>query len=235
MGWRPARACVRRFWPRASSGPPLSWSRRRLARRNRVRTFARLPIASCARPGPTRSARSASGTRTFRRSRTRKSAGCSRRYTRRTTVTEAVDTGVAPVAEFLERVTELNARYRAGKIRVSVPEELLDGERTLEALVERHLPASHAALQAASRSLFFSLPVAFNPAEAVGPYLAVVDRDAAGQPYRFSTWARSLPPRRSGKTIPRSCTRSRSRCRLSRHAMRTPNIKPFSPCVSRRS
>jgi len=100
-------------------------------------------------------------------------------------VTEAVDTGVAPVAEFLERVTELNARYRAGKIRVSVPEELLDGERTLEALVERHLPASHAALQAASRSLFFSLPVAFNPAEAVGPYLAVVDRDAAGQPYRF--------------------------------------------------
>src|SRR6516165_6835894 len=185
MGWRPARACVRRFWPRASSGPPLSWSRRRLARRNRVRTFARLPIASCARPGPTRSARSASGTRTFRRSRTRRSAGCSRRYTRRTTVTEAVDTGVAPVAEFLERVTELNARYRAGKIRVSVPEELLDGERTLEALVERHLPASHAALQAASRSLFFSLPVAFNPAEAVGPYLAVVDRDAAGQPYRF--------------------------------------------------
>src|SRR5215472_15649677 len=185
MGWRPARACVRRFWPRASSGPPLSWLRRRLARRNRVRTFARLPIASCARPGPNHSTRWASGTRTFRRLRTRRSAGCSRRYTRRTTVTEAVDTGVAPVAEFLERVAELNARYRAGKIRVSVPEALLDGERTLEALVERHLPASHAALQAASRSLFFSLPVAFNPAEAVGPYLAIVDRDAADQPYRF--------------------------------------------------
>ena len=27
--------------------------------------------------------------------------------------------------------------------------------------------------------------MAFDPAESVGPYLAVVDRDAAGQPYRF--------------------------------------------------
>src|SRR5204863_7763154 len=32
---------------------------------------------------------------------------------------------------------------------------------------------------------FFSLPVAFDPAESVGPYLAVIDHDAAGQPYRF--------------------------------------------------
>ena len=37
----------------------------------------------------------------------------------------------------------------------------------------------------ASRGLFYSLPVAFDPAESVGPYLAVIDRDAAGQPYRF--------------------------------------------------
>ena len=49
----------------------------------------------------------------------------------------------------------------------------------------QHLPASQAALEAASRSLFFSLPVAFDPAESVGPYLAIIDRDAAGQPYRF--------------------------------------------------
>src|SRR5262249_8510510 len=48
-----------------------------------------------------------------------------------------------------------------------------------------HLPASHAALQAASRGLFFSLPVAFDAAESIGPYLAIVDRDPAGQPYRF--------------------------------------------------
>src|SRR6266851_5819767 len=70
-------------------------------------------------------------------------------------------------------------------MRAYVPEALRDSERSLEALVEQHLPASHAALEAASRSLFLSLPVAFDPAESVGPYLAVIDRDAAGQPYRF--------------------------------------------------
>ena len=57
--------------------------------------------------------------------------------------------------------------------------------RTLEELIEQHLPASHAKFEAASRSLFFSLPVAFDPAESVGPYLAIIDRDGAGQPYRF--------------------------------------------------
>src|SRR5262245_16204849 len=91
----------------------------------------------------------------------------------------------APASEFLERVTRLNAQYRAGEIHAHVPEALQDRERPLEELIERHLPASHAALQAAARSLFFSLPVAFDPSEAVGPYLAVVDRDPSGQPYRF--------------------------------------------------
>jgi 4-aminobutyrate aminotransferase-like enzyme len=66
-----------------------------------------------------------------------------------------------------------------------VPAALGDREHPLDALVEQHLPASNAALQAAARGLFFSLPVAFNPAESVGPYLAAVDRDASGQPYRF--------------------------------------------------
>ncbi len=33
--------------------------------------------------------------------------------------------------------------------------------------------------------MFFSLPVAFDPAGSVGPYLSVIDRDATGQPYRF--------------------------------------------------
>jgi 4-aminobutyrate aminotransferase-like enzyme len=47
------------------------------------------------------------------------------------------------------------------------------------------LPASQAALEAASSSLFFSLPVAFDPAQSVGPYLAIADRDPAGEPYRF--------------------------------------------------
>jgi 4-aminobutyrate aminotransferase-like enzyme len=89
------------------------------------------------------------------------------------------------IREFLDRVTDLNARYRAGQVHVHVPEALQDGERPLEELVERHLPVSHAALRAAARSLFFSLPVAFEPAQAVGPYLAIADRDPSGQPYRF--------------------------------------------------
>src|SRR6266852_3828398 len=100
-------------------------------------------------------------------------------------VTAGVYGGTSHVAEFLERVNRLNARYRAGELHAHVPEALHDGEQTLDAAIEQYLPASHAALAAASRSLFFSLPVAFDPAESVGPYLAVIDRDAAGQPYRF--------------------------------------------------
>src|SRR5215510_2932500 len=99
--------------------------------------------------------------------------------------TFANDVEPAIIREFLDRVTDLNARYRAGQVHVHVPEALQDGERPLEELVERHLPVSHAALRAAARSLFYSLPVAFDPAQAVGPYLAIADRDLSGQPYRF--------------------------------------------------
>src|SRR4029453_242197 len=95
------------------------------------------------------------------------------------------DTAIPRVSEFLERVVALNARYRAGDIHAYVPESLRDSERPPEALVELHLPASHAALQAASRGLVYSLSVAFDPAECVGPYLAIIDQDAAGQAYRF--------------------------------------------------
>src|SRR6058998_990433 len=98
---------------------------------------------------------------------------------------DGFEAAVSRVEEFLERVSQLNARYRAGEIRAVVPEALRDREHPLEELVERYLPASHAALQAASRSLFFSLPVAFDPAESVGPYLAIADREPAGEPYRF--------------------------------------------------
>ena len=98
---------------------------------------------------------------------------------------DARDTGLVRAAEFLERVAALNVRYRAGEMRAQVPEALRDAERALESLVAEHLPASHQALEAASRGLFYSLPVAFDPAESVGPYLAVIDRDAVGQPYRF--------------------------------------------------
>jgi 4-aminobutyrate aminotransferase/(S)-3-amino-2-methylpropionate transaminase len=95
------------------------------------------------------------------------------------------DSAAALVAGWVERVSRLNARYRAGEMHAHVPEAFHDNERSLEELVEQHLPASHAALKAASRSLFFALPVAFDPAESVGPYLATTDRDENGEPYRF--------------------------------------------------
>src|SRR5437667_4971071 len=95
------------------------------------------------------------------------------------------DAAQARLTQFLERVERLEARYRAGKIRVHVPEALLDSGRAVEDLVEQHMPLSHAAVQAESRGLFFSLPVAFDPGESIGPYLGVVDRDASGKPYRF--------------------------------------------------
>ena len=98
---------------------------------------------------------------------------------------DATATGLERAAAFLDRITQLNAQYRAGQIRARVPDGLRDGEQSLETLVARLFPASHRALEAASNSLFYSLPVAFDPAESVGPYLAVIDRDEAGQPYRF--------------------------------------------------
>lgn len=95
------------------------------------------------------------------------------------------DTAISHAREFLRRVEDLNARYRAGGMRVHVPDVFHESQHPLEDLVAAHLPLSQAALTAASRSLFFSLPVAFDPGESVGPYLAIADRDGAGEPYRF--------------------------------------------------
>jgi hypothetical protein len=92
---------------------------------------------------------------------------------------------VSHVTATLDRIAQLNAQYRAGEMRVYVPAGLSDAERPIDELVLQHLPASSAALEAASASLFFSLPVAFDPSESVGPYLAAADRDTAGRPYRF--------------------------------------------------
>src|SRR5215471_298614 len=98
---------------------------------------------------------------------------------------ELTATDLDRAAAFLERTTRLDARYRSGEIRAHVPQQLRDGEQPLESLVARLFPASHRALEGAASSLFFSLPVAFDPGESVGPYLAVIDRDDAGEPYLF--------------------------------------------------
>jgi 4-aminobutyrate aminotransferase-like enzyme len=88
-------------------------------------------------------------------------------------------------ARWLERVEILHARYRAGELHVHLPPRFSDPKKRLDELLASDLAASQAELQAASDGLFYSLPVAFDPAESVGPYLATVDRDPDGEPYRF--------------------------------------------------
>jgi 4-aminobutyrate aminotransferase-like enzyme len=116
------------------------------------------------------------------------------------------DAALSQVAASLDRLARLNAQYRAGTMRVHVPAALGDGERPLEELVEQHLPASHEALRAAAQGLFFSLPVAFDPAESAGPYLAVTDRDAAGEPYRFLDMGALIATRAFGENDPAELT-----------------------------
>ena len=81
-----------------------------------------------------------------------------------------------------------------------VPDALHEGDGPLDELIQRHLPASHAALEAASKSLFYSLPVAFDPGHSIGPFLATVDRDPQGSRIASSTWVPSSPRRRSART-----------------------------------
>jgi 4-aminobutyrate aminotransferase-like enzyme len=92
---------------------------------------------------------------------------------------------LAATTQFLERARDLDASYRAGEVHARVPAVFQDPDRQLPEVVAEALPASQAALKAASNGLFYSLPVAFDPAESIGPYLATLDRDATGEPFRF--------------------------------------------------
>ncbi len=115
---------------------------------------------------------------------------------------DSIDPAIAAAAAYLERAITLQARYRGGDLRVHVPQALRDGNRPLEELIAEHLPTSHAALQAAARGLFFSLPVAFDPGESIGPYLAIADRDPAGEPYRFLDMGALIATRPFGENDP---------------------------------
>ena len=106
-------------------------------------------------------------------------------------------------AATLARIAQLNATYRSGGMHAHVPDGLGDGSRPLDDLVAEHLPRSQEALEAACSGLFFSLPVAFDPAESVGPYLAAVDRDAAGEPFRFLDMGALIATQAFGENDPR--------------------------------
>jgi 4-aminobutyrate aminotransferase-like enzyme len=120
-----------------------------------------------------------------------------------TTQPTGTDSALEHLVEWLDRVQRLNSRYRAGSVRVHVPEAFDDRNQALDKLVEQQLPASHAAFEAASRNLFFSLPVAFNPEESVGPYLGILDRDSAGEPYRFLDMGSLIATQAFGENDPR--------------------------------
>ena len=115
---------------------------------------------------------------------------------------DRAQTVLSGVAEFLARVARLNERYHLGEIRVRIPAGLDDVDRPLEEAVAACLPASHALLEAANRSLFYSLPVAFDPSESVGCYLATVDRDEAGEPWRFLDMGAQIATRAFGENDP---------------------------------
>jgi len=86
---------------------------------------------------------------------------------------------------YLDRVRAQDAAYRSGNVHVRVPEGLQQSDRPLDDAIQECLPRSHAALEAARNSLFFSLPVAFDPSQSVGCFLATADRDEHDEPYRF--------------------------------------------------
>src|SRR5689334_1780751 len=107
------------------------------------------------------------------------------------------------VRAFLDHITTLEERYRAGQIHARAPGALLEIDRPLEEAIEKTLPASHRALEAAGKnSLFYSLPVAFDPSESVGCFLGTVDRDEKGEPYRFIDMGAQIATRTFGENDP---------------------------------
>ena len=99
---------------------------------------------------------------------------------------KTLETIAGRVASEIERLADLHRLYRDGSVHVHVPAALAN-RRPIIGRARAGTPAhaSAAALEAAAKNLFSSLPVAFDPAHSIGPYLATVDRDSKGHPYRF--------------------------------------------------
>jgi 4-aminobutyrate aminotransferase/(S)-3-amino-2-methylpropionate transaminase len=87
-------------------------------------------------------------------------------------------------------------------MRARTPEALKDLDRPLEECVAACFPRSHALLEGARHSLFYSLPVAFDPAEGAGCYLGTVDRDEQGQAWRFIDMGAQIATRAFGENDP---------------------------------
>ncbi len=95
-----------------------------------------------------------------------------------------------------------SATEGSGALRARTPDGLKDLDRPLDECVAACFPQSHELLEAARHSLFYSLPVAFDPAEASGCYLATVDRDPEGRPWRFIDMGALIATRPFGENDP---------------------------------
>ncbi|MEI6224190.1 MAG: aminotransferase class III-fold pyridoxal phosphate-dependent enzyme [Deltaproteobacteria bacterium] len=115
---------------------------------------------------------------------------------------DPLSTALEGARTYLERTCALQARYRAGDVHVRLPPGFLEDEEDLAQVVARRFPASHALLEGASNGLFLSLPIAFDPGEAVGPYLATADRDGSGEPYRFMDLGAGIASQPFGENDP---------------------------------
>jgi len=87
-------------------------------------------------------------------------------------------------------------------MRARTPDALKDLDRPLEECVAACFPRSRELLEGARHSLFYSLPVAFDPAEGAGCYLATVDRDEQGQAWRFIDMGAQIATRAFGENDP---------------------------------
>ena len=99
-------------------------------------------------------------------------------------------------------VSETLINYQ-NMMRARAPEALRDFDRPIEECVEACFPRSHALLEGARHSLFYSLPVAFDPALGEGCYLATVDRDERGEPWRFIDMGAMIATRAFGENDPK--------------------------------
>jgi len=87
-------------------------------------------------------------------------------------------------------------------IHARTPEALKDLDRPLEDCIAACFPRSHELLAAARHSLFYSLPVAFDPEQGAGCYLATVDRDERNQPWRFIDMGAQIATQAFGENDP---------------------------------
>ena len=83
------------------------------------------------------------------------------------------------------------------------PDALKDLGRPLEECIAACFPTSHVLLEGARQSLFCSLPVAFDPAQGIGCYLATIDRDELNEPWRFIDMGALIATRAFGENDPK--------------------------------